>query len=102
MTPEELQDGLMRYLVDRHNERHREVESVLAVMTKRERQLVREAAVMANVAALPYGERPAKDSEVVADVVMRCLSMPDLYPAMARLARRAMKKRREVAESAER
>lgn len=69
-------------------------EQVLAAMTKRERALVREVAVMANVLALPHGQRPARDSEVLANVIIHCLRMPDLYPTVDRLARVALRRAR--------
>lgn len=83
---------LLAYFATRDDDRRQQVESVLAVMTKREQALVREIAVMANVVNLPYGERPAKDTAVLYDVIARCISMPDLYPTIARLARIAQRR----------
>ena len=68
------------------------VAGVLGALTKRERALVREVAVMAGVrATMRAGARyePAGDDFVVRDAISACLSMPDLYPALARIDQRA-------------
>ena len=93
--------ALFDYLNNRWRHERERVTAVWDVMTKREQQLVREAAVMAGVRATmrtggSTAERVPPDSEVVADVISACLSMPDLYPAMARLEQRAQ--RRKVAD----
>jgi hypothetical protein len=82
------------YLQKRLEGDARRVEAVLDVMTKRERQLVREVAVMAHVVGImrPQGSQVPPDSVVLADVIRRCLSFPDFYPTLNRLERLAIRR----------
>jgi hypothetical protein len=90
----------LRYFAVREQGRAKRVAAVLVNgMTGRERALVREAAVMGyvrGVLAVPGGHRETipPDAEVLAHVVLCCLSTQDLYPAMARAERRAVRKAR--------
>ena len=90
-----MMDSLEDDLAIRMAEEQARVQAVWDTMTGRERQLVREVAVMTSVRATMRAgsrERVPPDSEVVADTISACLSMPDLYPAMARLERRAQRR----------
>ena len=87
---------LLAYLAARRHDQAEQVADVLACMTKRERALVREIAVMANVLAGNWTDRPPPDSAVVTNVIIHCLGLPDLYPTIARLARNAMLRRRRA------
>lgn len=91
-TPD-MMERLSAYLAARDEQRRREVTVVFAAMTKRERALVHEVAVMANVRAslvtFGGGHDIEHDAVVVSDVIARCLDLPDLYPVLARIARRA-------------
>ena len=63
--------------------------AVLAGLTKREQQLVREAAVMGYVrGTMAQSKEIPADSDVVALVIDCCLGFSDLYPAMSRARRR--------------
>jgi hypothetical protein len=91
----EVAEGLLRYLAVRDRQRDEEVTRVLDAMDPREARLVREAAVHAFVLGTRHGavsgpsaEIPA-DSAVLADVISGCLTMPDLYPVFALLAKSA-------------
>lgn len=91
MAPE-FDTALADYLAARWQHEQDRVTAVWDIMTRRERELFRSAAVMASVRAnMRTGSRakPPPDSEVVFDAISSCLSMPDLYPAIARLERRA-------------
>jgi hypothetical protein len=89
-------DDLARYLAVRDQQRLDAVSAALGAMTRRERRLVREAAVMGYVrgsmageAAARAGERPKipRDSAVVFEVVDACLAMRDLYPVIGHIDR---------------
>lgn len=63
--------------------------AVLRGLTKREQQLVKEAAVMGYVRGkMAQNTEIPGDSEVTALVIDCCLGFPDLYPAMRRARRR--------------
>jgi hypothetical protein len=63
--------------------------AVLRGLTKREQQLIREAAVMGYVrGTMAHSKEIPADSEVLALVIDCCLNFPDLYPAMKRARRR--------------
>lgn len=93
--PDEIpfDERLVQYFASRERDRQAQVEALLARMTKRERLIVREAAVMANVrggmragANMAESKIPA-DSFVVADTLLACVSMPELYPALYAMSR---------------
>lgn len=86
--PLNLEAGFERYLIIRQQQETDRVAAIWSVMTKRERQLVHDVAVMAAVRA-NLGTKPPPDSEVLADAISACLSMPDLYPTVTRLKRLA-------------
>lgn len=97
----ELDEGLTNYLIARWQGRDRRVDALLGQLTTRERALVREIAVMTSVrATMRAGSRETvpPDTEVLRDAVDACLSMPDLYPTVARLDRRAARKAAQLAE----
>jgi hypothetical protein len=88
-TPSQFPVGLLDYLDARIQARGERVRDVLAALTERERRLVREVAVMANVRGMQRGqagqlEIPG-DTAVVTDVIDACLGMPDLYPTISGL-----------------
>lgn len=85
-------DELIAYFADREAARIREVQALLACMTKRERALIREVAVMANVRASRHDDTIPPDSTVLINTLSSCLNMPDLYPTIARIARRAARR----------
>lgn len=89
--------GLIAYFQQRDRDRAAQVDAVLAVMTKRERALVREVAVMANVLAGDWKEKPPPDSVVLGHVISLCLGQPDLFPTIARLARTAVRRAQRAA-----
>ena len=80
---------LLSYFTARQQQRADDRNAVLRGLTKREQQLVQEAAVMGYVRGTmaPDKEIP-DDSAVTAHVIDCCLGFPDLYPAMARAQRR--------------
>lgn len=88
-----VDDRFVAYLATRDQERRAEVNRLVAMMTKRERALVREVAVHAYVRGLMAGrggeQQPPKDSETLFWTLLGCLSMDDLNPTIARLSRRA-------------
>lgn len=93
-------EAFAEYLGIQAAARQRRVAQVLSAMTKRERQLVKEVAVMAWV----RGSRAASnghdaiplDSEIVFDVIMACLGFEDLYPTVDRLERVARQRERRA------
>ena len=90
-----LPDGLVAYFAARIAAEADRVDAVLGAMTKRERALVREVAVMADVRATMRAgsqERVPPDSEVIRDTISACLHMDDLYPTVSRLERVAMRR----------
>ena len=97
---ESFEQVFSQYLVAQDKARRERVLRILGAMTKRERQLVKEVAVMAWVrgnrasgdghAAIP------PDSEIVTDVILACLSMENLYPTVARLERVALRRERQA------
>ena len=91
----ELSEALIKYFATREQERNERVERLWATMTKRERHLVREVAIMAHVRALPFGERPLPVTTLLVDVLSACLGMPDLYPTIDRLDRLAARKQKK-------
>lgn len=87
---------LYRYLEAMDNARIDRALAVLSAMTQRERYLVKEIAVMANVLALPPGKKPLRDKAVLVATIIHCLTMPDLYPTIARLERVADQRKRRA------
>lgn len=86
-----LEEGLLRYFAASTQRRRERVEAVLAAMTDRERRLVREVAVMANVHGTQRGlagvrDIPA-DTAVLHAVIAACLAMPDLYTTIDEVVR---------------
>ena len=93
--------GYLETRLRRHQER---VGEQLLAMTRRERRLVREAAVMGYVRGAMFGESKANarhyknpdlfpepefpgDRDIVFEVLSACDSMPDLYPVISHLTR---------------
>jgi len=90
-----MPEGLFDYFKLRQEARAARIQAVWNMMTKREQALFQSAAVMAGIRArwaVGNHEPPPPDSQVVADVIDACLSLPDLYPALIRLDRRAKRK----------
>lgn len=86
---------LVDYFALRQQRESGRVEAVFGAMTKRERALVREVAVMAGVRATMRAgsrERVPADSAVLADAISACLHMGDLYPTVSRLERVATRR----------
>ena len=81
----ELPEPLIRYFADRATQRARDVDTILAALTERERRLVREAAVMGYVRGRmhPADVDQPKDSAVLSEVVDACLAFPDKYPVIS-------------------
>ncbi len=84
---------LLAYLAAREEQRANRVQMTYATLTKREKALVTEAAVMGffqgTQAAGGFNAKIPKNSVVTTVVIDACLAYPDLYPAMDRVARRA-------------
>jgi hypothetical protein len=81
--------ALLAYFETRQQQRADERNAVLRGLTKREQQLVREAAVMGYVrGTMAHSKEIPDDSAVTAHVIDCCLGFPDLYPAMTRARRR--------------
>lgn len=81
----ELPETLIRYVAERDAQRARDVDTILAALTERERRLIREAAVMGYVQGRrhPEGHPHPKDGAVLGLVVDACLAAPDLYPVIS-------------------
>jgi hypothetical protein len=80
---------LLTYFGKRQQMRGDDRAAVLRGLTKREQQLIREAAVMGYVrGTMAHSKEIPADSEVLALVIDCCLNFPDLYPAMKRARRR--------------
>lgn len=77
-----LDADLIQYFATREQQRDQQVRRILATLSDREQQLVREAAVMGYVrgsmSAHPSLEIP-KDAAIVWEVIDACRAMPDLY-----------------------
>lgn len=89
------------YIKARDIVRIKEVQQILAAMTKRERLLVREIAVMAAVQArIASGVRtpPPHDGEVLYHAILGCIYTPDLYPTFRRLKRIAFRRAKKAGE----
>lgn len=83
--------GLLAYFGTRQQQRAGDRNAVLRGLTKREQQLVREAAVMGYVRGkMAHDKEIPGDSDVLALVIDCCLVFPDLYPAMNRAQRRGV------------
>lgn len=99
----EMEDKLAEYMTKQDEARLQHVLRVLAAMTKRERQLVWEIAVMASTQGQMRGggvrQPPPPDSSVVRQAVLGCLYMEDLYPTFARLDRIATRRARKAEEA---
>lgn len=81
--------GLLAYFEARQQQRAGDRQAVLRGLTKREQDLVREAAVMGYVrGTMADSKEIPGDSEVLALVIDCCLGFSDLYPAMTRAHRR--------------
>lgn len=93
-----IDNQLVEYFKARDSARADEVRQVLAAMTKRERQLIWEIAVMAGTQGRLTGGEPPKDSTVVSNAILGCLYMPDLYPTFRRIKRIAVRRARKAAE----
>lgn len=94
MSVDELPAGLLDYLTKRQNQRDADVARVWLALTKRERKLVREAAVMANLLGMrragQFREPPPADSAVVVEVISACLAQSDLFPTLAKVLRKTI------------
>jgi hypothetical protein len=97
---ENFESAFSEYLQAQDEARRRRVGRILEAMTKRERQLIKEIAVMAWVRggrASGYGHAAIPlDSEILKEVILACLSMEDLYPTVARLERVARQRERRA------
>ena len=86
------------YLEARRAHREADRNAILAGLTKREQELVRDAAVMGYVQGrmVPRsrsdGSDIPPDGVILASVLDGCLAMSDLYPAVRRAYRRGMRK----------
>lgn len=86
----DIPDGLLHYFRSREQSRGDAFRVHWDALTLRERQLVKEAAVMGYVrgsmhGAAGSGHRPDPipgDSTIVYEVVDACISMPDIYPLL--------------------
>ncbi|MFF8784751.1 hypothetical protein [Streptomyces sp. NPDC015125] len=81
---EALPDPLIAYLEKRQADRAERVHALLASLTKRERALLQDTAVMGYVRGSlhPRDEEIPLNKEIVAEVVSACFAFPDLYPAV--------------------
>ncbi|MFG3048108.1 hypothetical protein ACGFZR_24650 [Streptomyces sp. NPDC048241] len=88
MSEPEIPEALASYLATRDSQRAQAVRDFLALLTDRERGLVRDFAVMGYVHGRmhPEGEPHPKDSHVLATVTEACLHHRDLYPAVSAVA----------------
>jgi hypothetical protein len=98
----EIDEQLVKYLALRWATEGQRVAETVGAMNPREQKLVREAAVMGYVRGSMHGRLAGRegvqpvippDSEVLAEVVSACLSMPDLYPTFERMERLANRRR---------
>ncbi|HWB38505.1 MAG TPA: hypothetical protein VHA75_21005 [Rugosimonospora sp.] len=94
----ELASRLVDYLTSRRASEDRRIEALWATLTKRERALIREIAVMADVRAAMRvspgtAPPPPPAAAVLRDVLGACLHFEDLYPTVARLDRLAARRR---------
>jgi hypothetical protein len=82
----EVPEEIVAYLSGREEERAFRIDRALAALTPRERDLVREAAVVGYVrgALAPKGEEVPPDAAILREVVGACLALPDLYPNLGR------------------
>lgn len=89
-----IPDFLIDYLEQRRAQRANTVDTVLASLTKRERALVHDTAVMGYVQGMrhPEGEPIGKDRQVID----ACLAFPDLYPAISAAAETSTQRRETV------
>lgn len=80
----DLPDPLIRYLTDREAARAERVQAFLASLTRWERALFHDAAVMGYVQGLERdrSEGVPKDSQIMALVADTCFAFEDLYPAV--------------------
>jgi hypothetical protein len=84
-----MEAQILAYFEERQQMRAHDRAAVLRGLTKREQQLIREAAVMGYVrGAMAHSKEIPADSDVLALVIGCCLNFPDLYPAMKRARRR--------------
>ncbi len=87
----DVQDAIVQMFAAREQQRRERIARLWGALTKRERELVREVAAMTNVRATmragQHTQAPPPDAAVVYDTLAACLSMPDLYPTLARIAR---------------
>lgn len=81
--------GLSAYFETRQQMRADDRDAVLRGLTKREQQLVKEAAVMGYVrGTMAQSKEIPADTDILALVIDCCLGFSDLYPAMTRARRR--------------
>jgi hypothetical protein len=90
MFPMSTEQAMVNYHVAQEQRRKEQSERILSTLTERERELVKEAAVMGYAlgvklaGGLPNAMHP-KDSEVLQDVLLSCRSHSDLYPVIGTL-----------------
>jgi len=86
----EIPEAIIRYLAARDAERDRHVNRALDALSERERNLVREAAVMGYVQGVQatHAREIAipKDEVILWRVVAGCQTFDDLYPTIGALA----------------
>lgn len=103
MTIDDFNERLGAYFLSRDKTREAMVAGILAAMTKRERGLVREVAVMGYVRGkFSSGNKDPvpPDSQIVFDVILACYYMPDLYPTISRLVRIAQRRQAKAEKEA--
>lgn len=83
-----LPDFLVDYLVQRDNQRAQAVDDFLDKLTKRERALIMQIAVMGYVQGVrhPEGERIPSNGPLLAQVIDACFAFPDTYPTVTGIA----------------
>jgi hypothetical protein len=81
---EALPEFLITYLEQRQADRAERVNALLVSLTKRERALFQDAAVMGYVRGSlhPRDAEIPLNKEILAEVISACFSFPDLYPAV--------------------
>lgn len=94
-----IDNQLAEYFKNRDAARLQEVIDILNAMTKRERKLVWEIAVMAGVQGRMTGKQQSpKDATVVHNAILGCVYMPDLYPTFRRMRRIAVRRAQKAQE----
>lgn len=88
-------EDLVRNLQRGDEQRDETVRRTLATLTQRERELVREAAIMGYVHGYmdqPYCERIPGDEHILRKVILGCVSFSERYPFIAAASDRIRKR----------